>query len=195
MPVGTALSDQYYFVVAISDAMCGEPVLLSQSTASGSQDHYFIQLPKIDLPKYDGNLIKWSSFCDTFVSLVHGNRNVGNLERFHYLIICLSGSPLTVVKSIPLSADNYVIAWEALIERYDNQQLLATAHLEKLFAFRPINSESPSSLLAFVTVFQENIVAIKAHGVHIIFYRLPCFRSRHAPPLRESCFSDHGTNL
>lgn len=114
---------------------------------------------------FDGNLIKWRSFRDTFVFLVHENPSIGKLQRFHYLLTCVSGSALTVVRSIPLSASNYDIAWEASIERYDNQRLLATVHLERLFAFRPINTESLSSLLAFVNTFQENIAAIKALGV------------------------------
>ncbi|XP_022160658.1 uncharacterized protein LOC111026817 [Myzus persicae] len=79
--------------------------------------------------------------------------------------MCVSGSARTIVKSIPLSEANYDIAWGAMIERYDNQRLLATAHLDKLFAFRPITTESLPSLLTFVNVFQENIAAIKALGV------------------------------
>lgn len=77
-----------------------------------------------------------------------------------------SGSALTVVKAIPLSAANYDIAWKALTDRYDNQRLLATAHLEKLFFFRPISTESLSSLSSFVSTFQENIAAIKVLGVN-----------------------------
>lgn len=98
--------------------------------------------------------------------MVHDNLNIGKLEKFHYLLICVSGSALTVVRAIPLSAANYDIAWKALIHRYDNQRLLATVHLEKLFSFRPINTESLSSLSAFVSTFQENIAAIKVLGVN-----------------------------
>jgi len=52
-----------------------------------------------------------------------------------------------------------------MIERYDNQCFLATAHLDRLFAFRLITAESLSSLLTFANVFQENIAAIEALGV------------------------------
>lgn len=97
--------------------------------------------------------------------MIHENPNIGRLERFHYLLTCVSGSALTIVKSIPLSEANYEIAWGSLIERYNNQRLLATSLLEKLFAFRPLSAESLTSLLAFVNVFQDNIAAIKALGV------------------------------
>lgn len=113
-------------------------------------DSHVIQLPKIDLPKFDGNLIGWCSFRDTFVSIVHENQNISKLERFHYLFTCVSGTAFTMV--VPLSAANYDIAWGALTERYDNQRLLATAHLYKLFAFRPISAESLSSLSFKITV-------------------------------------------
>jgi len=119
----------------------------------------------IELPNFDGNLVEWCSFRDTFLSLVHNNTKIRNLKRFHYLLMCATGSARTVVNSVPLSAANYDIAWAAMIEWCDNQRLLATAHLDKLFAFRPITAESLSSLLTFVNVFQENIAAIEALGV------------------------------
>lgn len=49
-------------------------------------------LPKIELPKFDGSLINWCAFRDMFVSLVHVNRSISDIERFHYLISCLSSS-------------------------------------------------------------------------------------------------------
>ncbi|XP_050065163.1 uncharacterized protein LOC126554100 [Aphis gossypii] len=87
-----------------------------------------LSLPKIELPKFDGSLINWCAFRDMFTSLVHENRSITDRERFHYLVSCLSGSALNIVKSVPLTSDNYVIAWCALRDRYDNKRLLATAH-------------------------------------------------------------------
>lgn len=74
---------------------------------------------------------------------------------------CLSGPPLIIVKSVPLTALNYDSAWQALMSRYDNQRSLATAHLKKIFAFKPIQQESLPSLNAFLNVFHENVAALK----------------------------------
>ncbi|XP_050058384.1 uncharacterized protein LOC126550574 [Aphis gossypii] len=124
-----------------------------------------LSLPKIELPKFDGSLINWCAFRDMFTSLVHENRSITDIERFHYLVSCLSGSALNIVKSVPLTSDNYVIAWCALRDRYDNKRLLATAHCDKLFSFERLQRESVSSLSSFVNTFRENVAALKALGV------------------------------
>jgi len=189
VPIANSMSELYYSIMAIADAVLDETPTSSSTIESNTNSSSNIQLPKIDLPKFDGMIVNWISFRDTFISLVHDNLNIGKLEKFHYLLICVSGSALTVVKAIPLSAANYDIAWEALIDRYDNQRLLATAHLEKSFSFRPISTESLSSLSAFVSTFQENIAAIKALGVNdLAGFMLFFIGSRALDPVTRNFF-------
>lgn len=138
----------------------------SSSTSTLTVPQQFVPLPKIKLPTFDGSLLSWRSFRDVYVSLVHDNTSIGDAERFHYLLSCLSGPALATIKSIPLSANNYAIAWDALSERFDNKRLLASAHLDKLFAFKPIAHESLPALIEFVNVFKENVSIIKSLGVN-----------------------------
>ncbi|CAI6364994.1 unnamed protein product [Macrosiphum euphorbiae] len=147
------------------------PVTTSESKSSSSSftnsvpQQQFVALPKIKLPMFDGNLLSWRSFRDVYISLVHDNQHIDDAQRFHHLLSCLSGSALAIIKSIPLSAANYSIAWDALSERYDNKRLLASAHMDKLFAFKPIVHESLPALVEFVNTFKENVSIIKSLGV------------------------------
>ncbi|KAF0769852.1 Integrase catalytic domain-containing protein, partial [Aphis craccivora] len=138
----------------------------SPSSSIASAPQLFIPLPKIDLPTFDGNLLEWRSFRDIFVSLVHDNSSIGDAQRFHFLMASLKGDALNVIKSIPLSATNYALAWEAVSDRFDNKRLLASAHLDKLFGFKPIERESLPALLSFVNTFKENVSLIKSLGVN-----------------------------
>lgn len=99
-----------------------------------------ITLPKIELPKFDGDVVRWCSFRGMFCSLVHDNQSISDIERFHFFKSCLSGPALAVIKSIPLTANNYNIAWNALQNSFENNRLLATAHIDRLFAFSPLKS-------------------------------------------------------
>jgi len=154
-------------------------VSLTSSSSSAVLTSTVVQsghsLPKIELPKFDGLIINWRLFRVTYVSLVHINAGVSDIERFHYLLSCLSGSALSVIKSVPLSAANYSIAWQALNDRFENPRLLATVHVDQLFAFKPITHESVFSLTSFVNTFNENIAALKVLGVNdlagfLLFY-------------------------
>ncbi|XP_008180804.1 uncharacterized protein LOC103308715 [Acyrthosiphon pisum] len=150
--------------VHVSAASANISEIKSSCTAAASQ--HFIPLPKIELPHFDGDLLEWRSYRDIFVSLVHDNTLIGDAQRFHFLLASLKGDALAVVKSIPLSADNYALAWEALSDRFDNKRLLASAHLDKLFAFKPIAHESLPALSSFVNTFKKNVSLIKSLGVN-----------------------------
>lgn len=157
--VETVVTEQYYCIQAVAgEVACGK-----SETVPKSGSH--INLPKIALPHFNGDVINWRSFRDTFASLVHENPNLSNVERFHYLISSVSGAAIAVVRSVPLSGPNYEVAWNALHDRFDNTRLIIHAHLDKLFGFSPIHTESLSDLKNFLNTFQENTAAIEALGI------------------------------
>jgi len=121
----------------------------------------FSALPKIELPSFDGSIVNWCAFRDSFKSFVHDDTNVDNIHKFQLLSQSLTGSALSIIKSIPLSAANYNVAWAALTDRFENKRLLATAHLDKLFTFKPIAQESVPALTAFLNIFKENVFTLK----------------------------------
>jgi len=95
----------------------------------------------------------------------------------------LTGSALSVIKSILLSTANYPVAWAALTDRFENKRLPATAHLDKLFAFKPIAQESIPALTAFLNIFKENDATLKLLGVDdlagfmLFFFGFTCIKS------------------
>ena len=131
----------------------------SQNSSNGNVPQP--RLPKIQLIQFDGNLENWVTFRDTFCSLVHNNNTIGNIEKFHYLLSVLSGPALQVVKTLPISSDNYDVVWSSLIERYENKRALATRYLDKIFNFKPLCSESINGLNSFIETFQDSIKALE----------------------------------
>ncbi|CAI6357172.1 unnamed protein product [Macrosiphum euphorbiae] len=163
-PVEALILDSFYRVQAVAadhhlDADRSVQNISSRSTRSN------VQLPKILLKQFNGDLQQWCSYRDTFTSLVHNNDELSDIERFHYLLSSLSSQALPVVRSIPFTEVNYIVAWEALHTRFDNKRLLVNYHLDAMFAFCPLASESVSGLKRFLDTFQQNISAIKALGV------------------------------
>lgn len=132
------------------------------SASSNSHTLYSNMYTNMKL-NFDGNITDWTTFRDTFDSIVSVDSN--KIRRFHFLLSCLSDSALAIVKSIPITEANYDIAWTALTDRYENKRVLATAHLDKIFSYRPMLNESLSSLQTFLNVFKENIDAIKRLNV------------------------------
>ena len=119
-------------------------IKLSPSSFSVFVPQPAITLPKIELPTFNGDLLEWRSYRDIFVSLVHNNILIGDAQRFHFLLSSLKGDALDSVKSIPLNADNYAIAWEAVSNRFDDKCLLTSVNLHKILILsRPHTSRYP----------------------------------------------------
>ncbi|XP_077255144.1 uncharacterized protein LOC143893524 [Temnothorax americanus] len=123
-----------------------------------------VELPKISLPQFSGDLTLWPSFIALYNISIHENRNVPTIEKYQYLISCLRGEALNVVKNIPLSADNYAIAYDALISRYQNKRDLADYHVDLMLKAQPLKSESAVPLRTLLSTFTENTRALNLLG-------------------------------
>lgn len=58
-----------------------------------------------------------------------------------------------------------MVAWNALIERFDNPRLIMNSHLDRLFNFSPLRSSSLEDLKQFLDTFQENIAALRSFDI------------------------------
>lgn len=150
----------YYFIRGVASSMS---IDVKQNRVEVKSEGSCVKprLPKLELFPFDSKIENWPTFFDTFTSLIHNNKQIASIEKFYYLLSAVSGSALTIVKSMPVTSDNYEIVWNALVKRYDNKRALATTYLDKLFSFKPLQSESISGLNVFLQTFQENIKALQ----------------------------------
>ncbi|KAK9886755.1 hypothetical protein WA026_018407 [Henosepilachna vigintioctopunctata] len=118
-----------------------------------------VKLPKINLLTFDGDIKKFPSFISNFNSLIHENGNLSNVEKFNYLTSVLRGPPSNILKNLPIIDDNYPIAYNSLVSRYENKRLLANAYWKEINHFRPITNDR--SLRNLLDCFHENLSALK----------------------------------
>ncbi|KAJ8975719.1 hypothetical protein NQ317_004183 [Molorchus minor] len=119
-----------------------------------------IKLPTINLPKFTGIYQNWLEFRDTFRSLIHDNISISNVQKFHYLRASLESDAALVIKSLEISSANYEVAWNALLERYDNK-LLIHNHIKSLFNGEIIHKESSSGIRKLIDDFSKNLRALE----------------------------------
>ena len=105
-------------------------------------------LPKNELKVFDGSdpTVYWS-FMDDFKSMIADCCD-SDVDRFHYLQKYTTDLPLELVKSCR-SKDpkiSYKRALKALTEEYGDERNIASAYIEKLNQFNPINNEDGKSL-------------------------------------------------
>ena len=124
------------------------------------------KLPKIEISKFSGDIKAFRPFLDLYKALIHENPDISNIEKFNYLSSFLEGPALALVQCTPMSAQNYVTAYESLIERYDNPRLIALAHLKAIDEAPTLNSSNKTlnNVRSLIDAFNENIAALKNLG-------------------------------
>lgn len=157
-----------------------------------------IKLPIIEIPKFAGNLKTFKTFIDMYNSLVHHNDALADIEKFNYLTSSLENAPLKLIQCTPMTAENYTIAYNALINRYDNKRLIATAHLQEIDnAPNVTDSKNSQKLRLLLDIFNENLAALQnlkfpvAEWDFVLFY----FFSKHLDAETLTRFEfEHGSN-
>ncbi|XP_033212150.1 uncharacterized protein LOC117169753 [Belonocnema kinseyi] len=123
-----------------------------------------LQLPQIELPKFNGELSEWLGFRDTFESLIHNNQEITQIEKFHYLNAALKDSAAQVIESLEFSAINYKVAWDALCSRFNNKRLLIQNHIKTIFNTDQITSESSVQIRKMLDNLNKHIRALATLG-------------------------------
>lgn len=105
-----------------------------------------VHLPKMNLPTFSGAYEEWQSFEDVFVSLIHRNTRLSDVQKLHYLKSCVTGEAKNTIKNFQVTDTNYTVAWNTLKNRYSHKRLIVDALLKRLFSIKKINTQSASQL-------------------------------------------------
>ena len=99
------------------------------------------KLPKLSLPKFRGDVMKWNAFWDSFQSAIHDNKNLSKVEKFNYLKSVLEGSAARAIAGLTLTASNYDSAVEILKDRFGKTQQIISAHMDELLKVSPCSND------------------------------------------------------
>lgn len=119
-------------------------------------------LPKITIPQFSGEYRAWTSFRDLFQSMIGNNPVLSNVEKLHYLKTSLVGEAAQLISSLSISGENFAIAWETLIGRYENKRSLISAQLDKLSNLKSMKTCSARDLNSFMATVSESLGALRA---------------------------------
>ena len=103
--------------------------IFNQSRFDTSITH---RLPNLKLPKFDGKYSDYKRFITSFNHLVH-NEPMPAIDKFNYLLKCLSDQALAAVESFQVAEDNYEKVHKRLAERFDNKVLILREHISSMF--------------------------------------------------------------
>lgn len=103
-------------------------------------DSVAVKLPKLELPSYNGDKIKFKEFWDAFEATVHRNHKLSNIEKFNYLRSKLTETARLAISGLSLSNQNYDVAISILKDRFGDVQSVINKHYVEL-----INTQSATN--------------------------------------------------
>ena len=119
------------------------------------------KLPRLNIQSFNGNYRNWMSFKDLYISLVHNNESLSNVQKFQYLKGLLTDEPASIIKHIPISENSYVEAWEKLLSRYDKKKQIATSLIKTFIDQSYVINANANNLRKIADTSDEIIRGLK----------------------------------
>ena len=135
----------------------------SHDNPTPSHDRKGVKLPKIDVPKFDGNLLKWRTFWEQFKVSIHERDNLSEAEKLVYLRHSLSeGSARHVIEGLSQTGECYQDAIECLCSRYNRPRIIHQTHVRMIMDAKPLTDGSGKELRQLHDTVQQHLRALKA---------------------------------
>ena len=171
------------------------PVAIEPSTATdlpdvdpGSSRGAKVRLPKISLPRFSGDPLKWTTFWDSYQSAIHLNPDISKVDKFNYLRSLLDHTALDSIDGLTLSSANYQQAIDILSKRFGNKQLIISKHMDTLLNIDAISSDRNfKDLRRLYDHTESHVRSLKSLGIESASYGAllaPVLLSKLPPELR-----------
>ncbi|UYV81938.1 hypothetical protein LAZ67_21000194, partial [Cordylochernes scorpioides] len=159
-----AKKDIFNMLVSIEEAL--SLIETKENTHSDKQlPESNVNLPKINLPIFNGDSANWLSFREIFNSTINSNQTLTEIQKFQYLNASVKGPAEKLIRGFPITDKNYQQAWDTLCNRFNNRRELAFSQINKIFSIRPLKSISAGSLYEILDVCNEGIRNLSVLGL------------------------------
>ncbi|GFX63391.1 uncharacterized protein TNCV_3619941 [Trichonephila clavipes] len=129
-------------------------------TSSRSEQQFSsLKLPQLQIPQFDGNILKFSDFFAQFEAAIHNNSNLSDVEKFNYLKSYLIDEAEIAIRGLTLSANNYTIALNIIKERFGRKDLIIDSHMSKLLHLNPVRKSD--DILSLRKLYSECEIHIR----------------------------------
>jgi len=104
--------------VSSTTATAVDPPPPPATTRHTSPPAHKVRLPKLTLPHFSGDAMKWPTFWDSYESAVHNSPDLSDVDKFNYLRSLLEWTAYEAIAGLTLSTANYREAIDILKKRY-----------------------------------------------------------------------------
>ena len=125
-----------------------------------------VKLPQLEIKKFSGKIDEFQEFWDSFMSAIHENEDLANVDKMKYLRGYLDEPARSVIAGVPIADANYKTAVDLLKKRYARPRMLEHAHITRLVNIQPVfNEDDVDRLRKFRDQIETNFRGLEALSV------------------------------
>ena len=124
------------------------------------------KLPKLNLPRFNGDIVNFFSFWESFNTAVHENQNIPPILKFNYLKSYLDGQAAKAVEGLPMTEANYENAVLILQDRFGKKQKIISKHMDELLKLPVCQSEKLAQLRYIYGTINVNLSGLQVLGIN-----------------------------
>ena len=124
-----------------------------------------VELPKIQLQKFRGDITKFQAFWQSFQCAVDANESLSGVHKLNYLISSLEGQAYKALEGLEITEDNYGKAVEILKARYGKTQQVISSHMQELLNLHSYPNERVSQLRQIYDKIMVHVRGLESLGI------------------------------
>ena len=124
-----------------------------------------VRLPKINLPKFNGDVTKYQHFIQSFKCSIEANESLSDVHKLNYLINSLEGPAYKALEGFQIVEENYKKALDILKARYGKPQHIISAHMQALLKLQTYQNDNISDLRAIYDKIMVNVRGLESLGI------------------------------
>uniref|UniRef100_A0AAF5RXF6 Uncharacterized protein n=1 Tax=Wuchereria bancrofti TaxID=6293 RepID=A0AAF5RXF6_WUCBA len=103
-----------------------------------------VNLPQLSLPTFSGDPKTWREFWSSFEASVH-SQNIPDIQKLNYLVSCLRGNALQLVRGYDRAPENYRIIRELLVEKFGRVSTIRKLLYNELISTKRNDRKRPTA--------------------------------------------------
>ena len=138
---------------------------ISFQSASLSHGNANSKLPKLQLPRFNGDIVNFFSFWESFNAAVHENTNIPTITKFIYLKSYLDGQAARAIEGLPMTEANYESALQILQDRFGKKQKIISKHMDELLQLPVCQNDKPAQLRHVDDTINVHVRGLQSLGI------------------------------
>lgn len=133
---------------------------------TGTQGITF-SVPKLNLPKFNGDVTEWKSFIAIHDRIIHNNNSIDEGLKIANLKTCVKVDAVKMINPIDPTPENYENCYNILTNRYNNKRVIVGQLLGNVLNIQKMGTENADQLKVLHDTVYECVMALKTQEITV----------------------------